>query len=284
MAKRNMVLPNWMLDAVGSPRAGRVLDDPAENEPKEARVSIPGGGNRPLRDTGGPEDPLAALADMLPGLSGGGPPPGPPPGAMPPPGPPDLGPPGMGVPPPPIPGPPGGALPPPLPPNAGMPLPPPVPPPGVLPRAVIPPVGPPGGLDLGPPPIPSIPKPIIPPPESRPVTTPQIGVGGSTAPGGQAPVWNVTNSVINVGQQRVATQGNNPQSASGTPVAEIPPPESLAPPTDSPDTLDTLGEPPPISEMPEAGGLPPFRPVEEPALPDPSELGPVWDAASGSYR
>ena len=77
-------------------------------------------------------------------------------------------------------------------------------------------------MDLEPPPIPTMPAPIIPPPEPRPQIPSQVGVGSAVAPGGQAPVWNVTNSVINVGQQRVTTQGPNPQPGA-SPLAATPP-------------------------------------------------------------
>jgi hypothetical protein len=303
MAKRNVNLPNWMMDAVGAPRSGRVLDPIEDDEEKEARVSVPGGGREPLLRGGaggGPEDPLAALAASMGGPPMGGPPPGGAPPVLPTGGPPDLGPPPMPGGGPPIPGAPGASLPPPLPPTGG-----------IMPSLNLPPSGsgdppmgrPPmpapganlSGIDIGPPPVTMPPPPIIPPVEPKPISTPTVGVGGAMAPGGQAPVWNVTNSVINVGQQRVSTQGNNPQTGStdlAAPMPTLPSVDSLGPPSTETASTPTLG-PAPISAM-DAGSppvtLPPFRPITSSpsrapaaAAPDAASLGPTWSESEGRY-
>jgi hypothetical protein len=92
----------------------------------------------------------------------------------------------------------------------------------------------------------------------------------------------ITNSVVNVGQQRVQTQGG--------PQGGVAAPENMGEPISG--TLD-LG-PPPISAMdapaPTSGGgdLPPFQPPPADAglgvAPPASSIGPVFDREMGTYR
>lgn len=135
---------------------------------------------------------------------------------------------------------------------------------------------PPAGIvpNLG---VPLPPRPTIMPPSGDRNPPPIVGVGGSNAPSGQAPVMHISNSVVNVGQQRVNTQANSSAQDSN--------------PTGTP-TVDDLGPPsppPPISSaMGDSGdGLPPFRPTSTPdsaGKPSPHSLGPVWSPDEGVYR
>jgi hypothetical protein len=310
MPLRNTTLPNWLIDAAGGPRQGRILDD-VENDGEDT-VSLPLGGRNspsprpPGGDTGAGPDPLAGLAGLMAGSGGGSPassglPPGLPPGL------------GSPAPPPPTVA---GAPPPPIGPNVG--LPPPLPSGGPLPPGPMPPGGLPGissslppqpfpstgqvPLGMPPSPFPMTSSPVPPPPPMAPhpldlgpprlpsaPTQPTIGMGASA---GAAPVMHITGSVVNVGQTDVQTQGNPGAPAVMGGAAQVAPPPtpvaSMPPDAPAPD----LG-PPPISESmapPPApkpdGGLPPFRPTaSSPSLSAPKQhAAPVWDSSVGAYR
>jgi hypothetical protein len=136
--------------------------------------------------------------------------------------------------------------------------------------------------------------PLRPPTPTGAPTAPVVGVGGSQAQGGQAPTLNINNSVVNVGQQEVGTQGG-PLGAPGTDAPKAPPapgiPDLGPPPSELPDltAMPDLSMPAP---EPLGLGDPNTRPSVAPPtaapapLPAPStpRIGPVWDPAAKQYR
>jgi len=110
------------------------------------------------------------------------------------------------------------------------------------------------------------------PPAPTGPTPPTIGVAGGGAPGAQAPTMNISNSVVNVGQQDVGTQGNPAAPASVRPGGREPSP----PPPSAGlggNLSDLLGPPEGVSDVApapsSAAALPPFEPIAGAGAPPP---------------
>lgn len=142
-------------------------------------------------------------------------------------------------------------------------------------------------------------------------TAPPIYGMAAASPNGQAPVMHIQNSVVNVGQQRVATQGATvPGMATPTPPlgqvgGGFQTPLSGPLPTVSPPPLPTSGPPPLSKPLPDLIGTstPPPPPPPSPAAMDltvnggstaasptpvlgraKSPFGPTWSPRTGQYE
>lgn len=204
----------------------------------------------------------------------------------------------------------------------GMPPPPGLPPGGGPSPLGLPGLGTPGASPqplLPPGPLPDLPPiPSQNPPPGGPPTPPTVGVSGGAAPGAQAPQMHISNSVVNVGQQDVGTQGNpaapvntdgsgpmnmGPLGGPSGIAGEAPPPPTAGPeptiPEAPPRPMGGGASPRPLRTgplanlaLPDLGsedvtGLPDLAPPElsldEPARPAAPSVGPSWDAAAGRY-